>query len=164
MGVYVNVLNEFENRLRAEIAPTKILEDVKDVYVGKRQNVDYSIDCPILIIVLESGTSESYSGQFRKVADITVSVTIVERLDDEKAKNLYFDTGTNKGILYLAEKVIDVVNQTSGGVFDPRLQENSFESMAVSMGGIEKISESFLSLEISFVLKTKEFIGNQRRI
>jgi hypothetical protein len=91
-------------------------------------------------------------------------VTIVDKLTDEKARNLYYDTGAGTGILLLAEKVLDVIHQTSGGVFDPRLAQNSFQSMDVSIGGVEKISEGFLILPIFLTLRTKEYIGNERRL
>lgn len=164
MGKIVDVIKEVEDRLRAEIVPAGILDGVKNVFVGKRQNVDFAKDYPLLIIVLEDGSSERFSGQERKVADVTISVTIVDRLNNEKEKNLYFDTVAGTGILLLAEKVIDVIHQTSGGVFDPRLAQNSFESMSVSIGGVEKMSEPFLMIPIFFTLKTREFIGNERRL
>jgi hypothetical protein len=164
MGAITDVIEVVRARLEAETAPTKLLETVKNVFVGKRQNVDFSVDCPFVIIALEDGTSERYSGQNRKVSDVTISVTIIERLVDEKAKNLYFDTGSGTGLLPLMETALDVVNQTSGGVFDPRLDQNSFESMAVSIGGVEKMSEGFLAISSFLTLKTREYIGNQRRL
>lgn len=162
MGVLVDVIKEVESRLNNEIGAGLLLEDVKNVFVGKRQNMDMAIDCPFLIIVLEAGNSEQFSGQKRKVSDLNISINIIDRLVDEKAKNLYFNSTTGKGILYLAEKVLDVIH-SNGTTFDPRLNQNSFESMSVSLGGIEKISEAFLSLPINLTLKTREYIGNERR-
>ena len=164
MGKIVDVIEVVRSRLLAETAPTKLLEDFKNVFVGKRQNVDFNVDCPFVIIALEDGTSERFSGQKRKVADVRISVTIIDKLNDEKAQNLYYDTGADTGILLLSEKVLDVIHQTAGGVFDPRLDQNSFESMGVTIGGVDKFGEAFLAMSLFLTLKTGEFIGNERRL
>jgi hypothetical protein len=44
MTALVAPIQELENRLIAELGAGNILEDIKSVYVGKRQNVDCNVD------------------------------------------------------------------------------------------------------------------------
>lgn len=164
MGSIVNVIEETRSRVVAETAPTKLLEEIKTVLVGKHQAVDFDVDCPFIVIALEGGVTENFSGQNRKAADVSISITIIDKIEDERVENLYYNFGAGTGLLFLLEKTLDVIHQTSGGVFDPRLSQNSFESMGVSTGGELKFGESFMGITANLTLKTKEFIGNQRRV
>lgn len=161
MGVYIDIFEELRSRFANELGAGNVLEDIKRVYVGRRQDVNFNTDLPLLIMDIDSIT-ELYSGQKRKRGIINVTVSLITKLTDEKAENLIYDTATNSGMLYLIEKVFDVANTNTASEFDPRLAQNSFESMQVSTGPITKLSEGFLQVDLFFELKAREFVGNTR--
>jgi vesicle coat complex subunit len=162
MGVFVDVLEEFNNRLTTAQSVGKKLETVKEVYVGQRTHIDSTLDMPSLALTLSTG-EEVFSGQNRKRASFVVVVSVFDKVNSENDKNLYFDIGAQTGFLFLVERVLDVIMETTAQILDPRFGQNSYKSSdPISFGEIEKLSDGYLQMDISITMHTREFLINER--
>ncbi|KKN68376.1 hypothetical protein LCGC14_0452520 [marine sediment metagenome] len=164
MGVYVDVIEEFNNRLTTAQGSGKKLERVKEVFVGQRTHIDTSLDMPSITLSISSG-AEVFSGQNRKRASFVVVVSVIDRIVSENDKNLYFDSIAQTGFMFLVESVLDVIMETTTQALDPRLNQNSYKSSdPITFGEVEKFTDGFLKVDIFVTINTREYLINERSI
>ena len=162
MGVYVDIFEEFRNRLQTAQGVGKKLEKVKEVFVGQRTHIDSSLDMPSIALTLSSG-EEVFSGQNRKRASFVIIVSVFDKVNSENDKNLYFDIAAQSGFVFLFERVLDVLMETTLQELDPRLGQNSYKSSdPITFGEIEKLSDGFLKIDVFITIHTREYLINER--
>ena len=161
MGVYVNVIEEVSHRLVSAMGAGKKLDSsteygLKRVLVGNRAIID-GINVMPCALISDSDISiqESYdTGVYRKlVGEVSVAIIIKYPIKDELVDNRLYNTGASTGFLYFVERVLDVLNETSGQSLDPRVGQNSFKPVNFSVNGI-LTSGPFIQCELSFSVQT----------
>lgn len=169
MGVYVNTIEEIRNRLASAMGVGKKLDSsteygLKRVLIGNRALVDGVNIMPcILISDSDLSINETYEhgGYRRLVGDMSVVVILKFPIKDQQAVNRLYDSASSTGFLFFVEKVLDVLNETTGQATDPRIGQNSYKPVGFSVGGIVT-SDSFVQCEISFSVQTSAFLINSR--
>lgn len=157
-GSFSVLFTEILNRLKTANAPTKKLEDVKSVLMGKRRKIITAVDCPAIDIVLASG-NELPDGQNRKRASFVVNFTLTSAITDKNAQNLYLD------LIDLMERVLDVLNETTAQALDPRYgQESQMASVGYSFQQFEQTTDAFLKVDFQLEAHTKVFLMNERNL
>ena len=166
MGVFVSIFDEIINRLNSENIPSGLLEDIKEIQIGPKKDNQGVNKYPSLVISTQpSFITESFEGarRDRKIADLSINIRILDKVTASRAINLYFDTSTQKGILYLIEKILDVIHTDSSGNLDPRFASLGKRSAIVEVGELQLLQDEVLMCDISITAQLKDFEINKRR-
>ena len=170
MGVYVTVMNEIVNRLTTAQGSGKKLDSttamgLKQFVIGERSAVDGINAMPaILLTMSNTNILETYEGTIRpnKIkSDVSVTLLIKYGLTDEHATNRYFKTSDSTGILYFIEKVLDVLNETTGQVIDPRFGQDAVKPSKAIIGAFQPHS-NYIICELQINFQTAMFAINNR--
>jgi hypothetical protein len=157
MGNKVNFLAEVDARLRA--AQLTTLSDIKRIRWGSEEESRGQKDFPVLTLAWESGNEEPDYPNKQNRDDIRVKIILHHKKLASQTNDL-FDTSTSKGVVYLFEKVLDVLDKKTDGVVD-----NTFNATADFLRVISYDVNQYNELyEIVAVMtaKTKSFAAGGR--
>ena len=163
MGIYVTALNAIYTRLTAAQATGKKLESVINILVGPRPLIETDIDCPSIVIDIDN-IEENYarSGQKNYInATIELSLWVKYTANEDIAVNQFFNTTDGNGLLYLIEKIGDVLNETGSQILDPRVGATIRSPIKLSYGELERIGDKYI-FQLKATIDTPDFLINSR--
>lgn len=124
MGVKVSLIEEIRARLVAANAEGEPLESVKQIRVGSVEESRKENDFPIITIQLLSGEELAEHPNKQIYDQMTIGIGLVVNKLAQDGNTLY-KTSDNTGALFLFEKMLNVIDKNTSGVFDNTFNGNA---------------------------------------
>lgn len=167
MGVYVTLIDELRNRIESAQASGKKLDSstamgLKKFYIGNRSLVEGLNEMPSIVLsdtdLMITESKFSLNGNKtpagRVVGEVGISLFLKFPITDDHAQNRLYKTSDSTGVLYFIEKLLDVLNETTGQTVDPRMGANSLTSADWEVS-VAAVADTFVVYEI----KSKIYTG-----
>ena len=170
MGAYVNLIDQVRERIQNQIDNSGSLAEIKKIIIGNRSRVDIHDTLPVLILEIDSITDDYIViAQGQKNADFSLRLVLLYPLTGADTDNVYYNTTDSTGIIYLIEKILDVLNSRSRGMVftltfpftfdytgtevDPRLNQQSKTAIKCNVQSIIK-NAGYLEAVINLTAST----------
>jgi hypothetical protein len=166
VGAITSLIDEVYSRLNTARGAGKKLEEVKNVYIGGRDLVEKPDLTPSILILLSSGETiwdEATRGGVHGYTNIDLKFGIkypIQTTANAVDINLYYDSLQQTGIIYLIEKMLDVIMETTSQAASPTLAQNSRHKPDVRIGNIGKSDPQTLYCEVDITFATKSHAVN----
>lgn len=158
MGVKVDLLEEIRNRL-ATAASSGTLTVVKRVRVGSVEEARKESDFPVINIQLNGGIEQADTPNRRFYDDMDIKVSLIDTKLAEESNSLY-KTSDTTGILYVFEKLLNVLDKKTDGTVDNTFNSNAYFLRTNSYTVNE--SNSVIEISINISVRSKTFAQGGR--
>lgn len=130
MTAQVTLLNEIYNRINtAKTSGT--LTAVKNLFVGRDDEARGMTGLPTINISLENGNIVDIYRKDGQTAKMSIIVTLLDNALSSETNRLYNTTGT-LGSLYLFDKLINVIEKNTSGVWDLTFANKAYRLANIS--------------------------------
>jgi len=153
MGVKVDLLEEIRSRI-ATAATSGTLTVVKRVRVGSVEDARKESDFPIINIQLEGGIEQPDTPNRRFYDDMDIKVSLIDTKLSQEANSLY-KTSDTTGILYLFEKLLNVLDKKTDGTVDNTFNSNAY-FLRTNAYRVDA-SSSLVEITINISVRSKTF-------
>lgn len=166
MGAITSLIDEVYYRLNTARGSGKKLEEIKNIYIGGRDLVEKADLTPSILILLDSGETvwdEATRGGVHGYTNITLKFGIkypIQTIANAVDINLYYDSSQQSGFIYMIEKILDVIMETTSQASSPTLGQNSKHKPDIRIGNIGKSDPQTLYCEVDVTFATKSHAVN----
>lgn len=161
VGNKVNAIEAIRARIVAAQAAGKPLVGlIKSVKVGPIEEVRKNTDFPIVNISLESGSEQYIYMPNAKVDNMDLKITLVDNKLDPLTGNVLYKTSGSKGILFIFEKLLNVIDNDAAGAVDLDIGEKLNDK--VDYNYQIDYYQGLIEISTNLLYPTKEFTAGAR--
>lgn len=159
----IDPLKELVDRINGEITSGGKLENVT-FFQGYRRKVTTHQEAKSIIMNFMGGIENYDGGGYKqKVADWEVSFMLTDKIDNQDANNLIFDSDNETGFLYFIQDFLDTIHtKTDRSTLDAKLNDEAREPMKITLNPVE-FDQGEMMMQIDVTFKIQPFTINTRR-
>ena len=164
MGVIVNLIDEVRNRLETATGTGKDLVSVKRVNVGTVEECRKLNDFPFINIGFPSAeelNKRTSGGMTSKLLIVvTLCVNKLAATNGASSSNSLYKKSDESGMLFLLEKVLNVLDKNTSETPDLSF-DNTSDELRITTYDIDS-SNDFFNVTINIDIETKQFTTGDR--